>query len=65
MTEIPAEKFAADALARIAGYIEFRIEHLKSRYRSGEQSAYVRLTEIEAMRDYIESARAAAGDKNK
>ena len=53
-TEIPVEKYVSEVRTRITGYIDFRIEHLSTRYAGGEQDAYIRLTEIEAMRDFVE-----------
>lgn len=40
-------------LEKLADWIEFRIEHLKKRYAAGEESAYIRLTEIEALKEYM------------
>lgn len=53
-TEIPVKEFVATGAARLTEYINFRIEHLKKRYDGGEFNAYIRLTEIEALMDFIE-----------
>ena len=52
-TEIPIEKFMAERAAQLADYIDFRVEHLQARYQSGEFDAYIRLTEIEALKDFL------------
>lgn len=35
-------------------WIDFRVTHLRERYAGGDFNAYIRLTEVEALKDFIE-----------
>lgn len=43
-----------DKKNEIVEWFEFRISHLKERHARGDENAYVRLTEVEAMKDFFE-----------